>query len=143
MSGVLALILRLLVSSFLYAFLGWALWSLWRDLQTGSRATQAEAHPSLELFLHQEEEERRCRSNGALLTIGRDPANDCVIPDTTVSAYHAQLEFHHNQWWLRDLGSRNGTFLNQQLIQDSVVVTSGDQLRFGSVTMDLSIQREN
>ncbi len=39
----------------------------------------------------------------AEVTIGRDPACECPVADEAVSARHARLSYHHNQWWLEDL----------------------------------------
>ena len=43
------------------------------------------------------------------ITLGRDPGCDIPLIDDTVSTRHAQLTYHHNQWWLEDLSSTNGT----------------------------------
>ena len=57
---------------------------------------------------------------GALLllkpenTLGADPANDLVLGDKLVSGRHARLRWDGAGWWLEDLGSKNGTFVNGQ-----------------------------
>jgi hypothetical protein len=139
--AILIIVLRIVISLVLYVFLGFTLWSFWRDLQSDGRVMKPGTQAFLELIVHHDGETMRYQSRGAFLKIGRDPANDCTIQDATVSAFHAQLEFHHNQWWFSDLESRNGSYLNQQPVQDAVVVTSGDQLRCGSVLIDLYIKR--
>jgi GAF domain-containing protein len=46
-------------------------------------------------------------------TLGRDPSCLCSLPqDPSVSRQHAKVHFQDNRWWIRDLGSRNGTILN-------------------------------
>ena len=74
------------------------------------------------------------------LTIGRDPACNCVISDSTVSAQHARLVFRQGQWWVEDLRSTNGTYLNQELVLDPLVITSGDHLRCGQAQFVITIQ---
>jgi pSer/pThr/pTyr-binding forkhead associated (FHA) protein len=65
--------------------------------------------------------------------IGRDAGSDVVVGDPFVSAQHAELRFRRGQWWLRDLGSSNGTFLNGEPVQAVVVVRHGDVLQCGRV----------
>lgn len=48
--------------------------------------------------------------NGEIITFGRDPRNDFVLDSPTVSHRHLQIEYESRIWYLRDLGSTNGTF---------------------------------
>jgi pSer/pThr/pTyr-binding forkhead associated (FHA) protein len=53
---------------------------------------------------------------GASLTIGRRAANDLVIEDRSVSGHHAKIDSLQDRFVLTDLQSKNGTFVNEQLI---------------------------
>src|ERR1700739_1641552 len=55
--------------------------------------------------------------------------------DATVSRLHAILENLGSAWSIRDLGSRNGTYVNGEKIFAERVLRSGDQLRMGSSRM--------
>ena len=55
--------------------------------------------------------------------------------DATVSRLHAILENHGSAWSIRDLGSRNGTYVNGEKIFAERVLRSGDQLRIGTSRM--------
>jgi hypothetical protein len=44
--------------------------------------------------------------------IGADKSNDLVLADRFVSARHARLRWDGVEWWLEDLGSKNGTLVN-------------------------------
>ncbi|HWB21046.1 MAG TPA: ATP-binding protein, partial [Phycisphaerales bacterium] len=57
------------------------------------------------------------------------------ITDSTVSRRHAELTPDHNHWYVRDLNSANGTFVNGQRITDRVLLQPGDQVRCGSTLM--------
>ena len=74
-------------------------------------------------------------------TIGRVPENLLQIADDSVSSSHAEITFENGNFTVRDLGSTNGTFLNDEPIESSVL-TSGDTLRFGSVSTTFISQAE-
>jgi hypothetical protein len=67
--------------------------------------------------------------------IGRESGLDVTLDDPRVSARHAELTFRHEQWWLRDLGSSNGTLLNGQPVRAVVAVQSGDVLQCAAVRL--------
>jgi pSer/pThr/pTyr-binding forkhead associated (FHA) protein len=71
--------------------------------------------------------------------IGREAVCDCRLDDPTVSNRHARLSYHHSQWWVEDLRSRNGTFLNGEPVQEPVVIIGGDNLRCGQVSIDVTL----
>ncbi len=75
----------------------------------------------------------------AEITVGRDPGCDIPLLDETVSARHAHLTYHHGQWWLEDLTSTNGTKLNDLRITTPTVITSGDEIRCGSIGLSISL----
>jgi DNA-binding CsgD family transcriptional regulator len=67
------------------------------------------------------------------LTLGADPANDLALPaDPTVSRLHAALERYGTDWCIRDLDSRNGTFVNGQRVWRERPLRPGDELRVGA-----------
>jgi FHA domain/Domain of unknown function (DUF1707) len=64
-------------------------------------------------------------------TIGRAQACNLVIPNLTVSRFHAELRRQGDDWLLVDLGSKNGTRLNGWRIDGPAVVHPGDHVSFG------------
>jgi DNA-binding CsgD family transcriptional regulator len=71
------------------------------------------------------------------LTLGRDPANDLALWwDPEVSRVHAELLPVGGEWAVADDGlSRNGTFVNGQLVQGRRRVHDGDGVRVGSTVV--------
>lgn len=65
-------------------------------------------------------------------TIGRDPTCEIVLENDAVSRHHAVLERDGAVWRVKDLGSRNGTFLNDRVVKGSVAVSPGDTVRCAS-----------
>jgi pSer/pThr/pTyr-binding forkhead associated (FHA) protein len=63
--------------------------------------------------------------------VGRDSGCQLVIDDPLVSRRHAEIEYAEEGWLLRDLGSRNGTFVDGQRCA-FVAVTDGGEVRLGS-----------
>ncbi|MBW2731217.1 MAG: sigma 54-interacting transcriptional regulator [Deltaproteobacteria bacterium] len=76
-------------------------------------------------------------------TLGRDHTCDVVLEDSSVSRHHARIEHgSEGELLLRDLSSRNGSFLNRRRI-DEAPLRPGDLLRFGDVLVRLLIQPED
>jgi hypothetical protein len=73
----------------------------------------------------------------AATEIGRGTGSTIVVDDPHVSARHAQLRFERGQWWLRDLGSSNGTLLNGEPVRTVMGVRAGDVLQCGRVRFRL------
>ncbi len=70
------------------------------------------------------------------IPIGRGPENDVVLLDPSLSRRHAVLEYRAGRFWVRDLGSRNGTFLNgRPLPAEGRPLRNGDRLRLGRVEL--------
>ncbi len=73
------------------------------------------------------------------LHIGRGPANGLVLSDSTVSTHHAMVWAEGGQLWVRDLDSRNGTFLDGNRITKAEEIREGQKLRLGS-NLELRLQ---
>lgn len=71
-------------------------------------------------------------------TIGRDQACTIVIPDSFVSTAHALLTWKDGRWWLEDLGSTNGTQLNNRTISAPTPIAFNDVMQVGRVRLKLS-----
>ena len=63
--------------------------------------------------------------------LGKGPHNDIVIADPSVSSVHALIAFGDNGYTISDLGSRNGTFVNQERVVEPRALRSGDLINLG------------
>ena len=70
------------------------------------------------------------RLTGGRFTLGRSAGCELVFTDDTVSRRHAELRIVDGRWILRDLGSSNGTYVNDQKI-DKRYLQDGDIIYFG------------
>jgi pSer/pThr/pTyr-binding forkhead associated (FHA) protein len=69
---------------------------------------------------------------GERVTLGKASTNVVALEhDATVSRLHAILENHGSAWSIRDMGSRNGTYVNGEKITAERVLRSGDEVRIG------------
>jgi cytochrome P450 / NADPH-cytochrome P450 reductase len=66
------------------------------------------------------------------LRIGRAEDNDLVVPDPSVSGHHAELRTAPDGCRIVDLGSMNGTFVNDQRVAAAIALHDGDVVRFGA-----------
>lgn len=66
-------------------------------------------------------------------TIGRNEGNAIEIDDDFVSGSHAEIFFEQGAWWIQDLNSTNGTYLNSHRVGNRVELSNGDIVQFGRV----------
>ncbi len=137
MSGVVLLILRFFMFVALYTFIGWILYVIWRDLKGQQAALFVQQIPQIKLIFGLTNEVRTF--SGTELLIGRAASCEIHIPSEMISAQHAVLKYQHNQWWLEDFDSTNGTFLNHEQISMPVVVADGDRIRCGDIDFELAL----
>lgn len=140
LSAYLLLALRLLMALALYAFLGWALYTLWRDLRSESQSLESQRIPPIALLLQNVEEAQATRFSAPEIVVGRHPRCEWVLGHDTVSSRHARLVFHHEQWWLEDLSSRNGTYLNGEAVAAPVVLAHQDTVRCGQISFSVWLE---
>jgi pSer/pThr/pTyr-binding forkhead associated (FHA) protein len=143
MSGPIVLGLRLLLAASLYGFLAWAFLSLWREIRQQGFLLAARRVPPISLSVAQgDDPPHEQHFTQAVITIGREPACECPLDDQASSARHARLSYHHGQWWLEDLGSTNGTLLNEDKLTMPTVIMSGDRFTCGATRITVALAGE-
>lgn len=73
--------------------------------------------------------------------VGRERDNDLVLTDPRVSRYHALFELVEGQWIIRDLGSANGTFVNDELIAEAHRLAPDDRITIGDTDLVFRLSR--
>ncbi len=66
---------------------------------------------------------------GATAMIGRSPGNDICVPERHVSRKHAVINYRDGIFMITDLGSANGTYVNDQKLTDPFPLAGGDVIR--------------
>jgi len=139
MSEYIFFALRIIMAVCLYAFLLWALYSIWHYLKITTNTGLAPRIPGLILTPLDTDSPPRKFTTPEVI-IGRDPQSELTIPAETISAHHARFSFHHNQWWLEDLRSTNGTLLNGEKVEVPTIVVSDDDVSFGTITFQVMVE---
>lgn len=128
------LVLRLVVAATLYAFLALYFLVMIRDLQARSGMIVSDAEPAC-LVIVSERLPEQVFSLRPVTAIGRAADNDVVLRDPFVSANHALVVWREQQWWLEDLRSHNGSYVNGQRVTSPVVLSFGDRIRVGETIL--------
>lgn len=133
---------RLLFLLLLYLFLARLIRALLRDLRAAAREP-AERPGRLVVLESPRGEPAVGRSFGldVITPLGRDVNNAIVIDDPFASAEHAVLTYRGRSWYLEDLGSTNGSYVNGRPIEGMAAVGYGDELQIGQVRFRLDRTR--
>lgn len=122
----------------LYLFVSEAVRAVWRDVRLASRSGFAgSAAARLEVV----DPARTQLATGNVFplyrgtSIGREPTNDIVADDDTVSGEHARLVPRNGRWWIEDLGSTNGTWVNERQVERTRALNSGDLIHLGRLRL--------
>lgn len=138
----------------LYLFVWRAVRAVWRDIAVAPRPAAAPARKSKsrgpgggkrkeraapgELVIHVPEGRPRVvRLDSHDVTFGRAPASTVTLDDPYISDHHARIFLRDGQWCVADLGSTNGTFLNQAKVTTPTPIAAGDQLGIGKTTVQV------
>jgi hypothetical protein len=151
----LLLVLRLLAVAVLYLFLALAVYVIWLELKVGGEGRTISAPEETlnlssvsapEAFLEVVEPP----STSVLSVpkhhllprtlVGRDKVCDIVLVDDCVSQRHAQIVAREGHWWLSDLDSRNGTFLNGEAVDGSVTLRHSDRIGIGKTVLAVHLK---
>ena len=72
--------------------------------------------------------------------LGRAKDNDVVIEDPFASSNHAMIIWRDGGWWVEDLGSHNGTFVNDVMALKAVELEDGDIIGIGQTSLRFNLQ---
>jgi hypothetical protein len=77
------------------------------------------------------------------LVLGRQKDSDCAINDTLLSRHHCRVTADETgDYWLEDLGSTNGTYLNSRKVQEKMRLSYGDRIMIGNTILRFYLEEE-
>ncbi len=131
-------LLRLLFLAGLYLFLWNVVRVLLRDLRAAAQEPGIELGRLVVLSSPTGEPEIGATfSLDAVTTLGRNVNASIVLDDEFVSNLHAALTYRGRIWYLEDLGSTNGSYVNGSAVEGIAPLVFGDELQFGNVRLRL------
>ena len=74
-----------------------------------------------------------------ITTLGRAPTNTIALESNFVSTEHTRILYRDRSLWVEDMGSRNGTFVDQRQVQQPVAVVPGSILQVGDVRFKFAV----
>jgi pSer/pThr/pTyr-binding forkhead associated (FHA) protein len=74
---------------------------------------------------------------GGTIQIGRAPSCQIRLDDTYISQLHAKISDRNGSWVVEDLGSTNGTYLNQRKLSVPTELSPGDRIRVGKTVLEM------
>jgi hypothetical protein len=143
MDGALLLvwIVRLLFLALLYFFLARVVRSLLTDLRAAAREPGASLGRLVVIESPGGDPETgRSFDLDAITTLGRD-VNNAIVEDPFASAEHAVLTYRGRSWYVEDLASTNGTFINGRAVASVAPLGFGDEVAIGQVRLRLERAR--
>ncbi len=75
---------------------------------------------------------------GEGVSIGRNPDNQVVVMESFVSGRHARIYRQDSGYWVEDVGSTNGTFLNGKRLKKSHKLRFGDKIALGDTVFEFA-----
>jgi hypothetical protein len=134
--------IRLLFLGLLYLFLFGVARTLIRDLRQAAREPVTELGRLVVVASPAGEPTQGSSIDlDAITTLGRDVNNAIVVDDQFASTQHAVLTFRGRTWYVEDLRSTNGTFVNGVRVDGLSPLGYGDELQLGQVRMRLERPR--
>ncbi len=130
-------LVRLLFLGLLYLFLFAVARVLLRDLRAASRGPVELGRLVVVASPRGEPVPGAIFPLDAVTNIGRDVNNGIVVDDPFASSEHAVLTFRGRAWYVEDLASTNGTFVNGIPVQGIAEMGFGDELQVGEVRLRL------
>lgn len=135
MTATIIFILRIILALLLIGFIAAFFLTTSRQLKTQMKLLSPNIIIHLRLSYKDKPDEDSFLIQQSDVLVGRDPNCKVHIPNETISAQHARIYLIDQNWWIQDLNSTNGTFLNDERIEQPCILTNNDLVQVGNVKL--------
>lgn len=138
MFGVISTLLKYIFITIIYLFIYGIIRLIYLDIRTLHTQGAADANtPYLKLVNRRESLDFKVAETYPVseeVRIGRKNKNGIVLQDPFLSGEHARIYHKNGQYYLEDLGSTNGSYLNGRRLENGAVgICDGDRIRVGQL----------
>lgn len=134
--------LKVVVIVLIYFIIFYALKIMYTDTKSSGKRRNKVKKATMGLEVLQAGENTNLKNGGLLpladsLTMGRKSDNTVVLDDKYVSSHHIKIFKRNNEYVVEDLGSTNGTKVNDVKIENRVTLRPGDIIKVGTAIFKL------
>ncbi|MBL4936300.1 FHA domain-containing protein [Clostridium sp. YIM B02515] len=133
----LSMIFKFAILAIVYLIIFFALRIMYKDIKSGGRKKVSNRKGTFGLEVIEAGENTNLKNGGIIpvqgeLTIGRKNTNHLILEDQFVSGNHARIFVKNTDYIIEDMGSTNGTKLNDERLEDRAILRVGDEIQIGS-----------
>jgi len=133
----ISLIMKYAIIAIIYLIIIFALRIMYKDIKGGSVKKKTIVKKTMGLEVIERGENFNLRMGAVIplndeLSVGRKADNLLILGDKYVSSQHAKIYRKNTDYVLQDLGSTNGTLMNNKRVKDRVVIKKGDEIKIGT-----------
>lgn len=137
-SRIMSFVFGIIFIVFLYFIIYYSLKIMYKDIKGGKRGKRRKAQIAHGLEVVKSSQLDNLRPGSIIpirqtLTFGRKDDNDVVVRDEFISGYHARIIIKNNVFYIEDLQSTNGTFINGEKIEGRAKIEVNDEIKLGNV----------
>ena len=134
MSAEIVLFIRIVITASIYLFLALTLWALWQTTFPQLKKKD-EMIPKITL-INMADSTPQTFSIPEIY-IGRDELANFKILDESASNLHARIFWKENNFWIEDLNSTNGTFIDEEKVIAPMQIYEGDRIHCGNAEIKI------
>lgn len=137
-SRIMSFVFGIIFIVFLYFIIYYSLKIMYKDIKGGKRGKRRKVQIAHGLEVVKSSQLDNLRPGSIIpirqtLTFGRKDDNDVVVRDEFISGYHARIIIKNNVFYIEDLQSTNGTFINGEKIEGRAKIEVNDEIKLGNV----------